>query len=169
MGKKLSGGYEDMNYDGNFPVLMREVKSKENIGACAYAHETILVVDDEAVVMEVTREILQILGYRVLTAWSGTEAIECYTSCEEKVDLVILDMMLSGLGGGETFDRLKSIDPFVKVILSTGCNLAGQASMIMARGCNGYIQKPFRMQELSQKVREVLGGEQFGHTLHNRY
>ena len=61
------------------------------------------------------------------------------------------------MGGGEAFDRLKDINPDVKVILSSGCSLNGEASGIMARGCRGFIQKPVRVAELSQKVRNVLG------------
>ena len=147
-----------MSFDSYCMVSAKAFKPVPDAdGFCMKGHETILVVDDEAVVIEVTQEILETLGYRVLTAWSGTEAIAVYRSRKEEVDLVILDMILSGLGGSETFDRLKSIDPHVKVILSTGYSLMGQAKLIMARGCNGFIQKPFRIQELSQKVREVLG------------
>jgi len=119
-------------------------------------HRTILVVDDEDVVSEVTQEILETLGYRVLVACSGPEAIALYQSSKDKVDLVILDLLMPGMSGVETFDRLKSVDPQVKVILSTGDNLIGQPKHIMERGCNGFIQKPFKMQELSQKIRKVL-------------
>jgi CheY-like chemotaxis protein len=146
-----------MSFDGCSTISAQAFKPEPDAeGFCLKGHETILLVDDEAVVVEVTREILETLGYRVFTAWTGTEAIAMYRSGEEKIDLVILDMILSGLSGAETFDRLRAMDPQIKVILSTGYSLMGQAKLIMARGCSGFIQKPFRIEELSQKVREVL-------------
>jgi len=70
---------------------------------------------------------------------------------------VILDMIMPGMGGGKVFDALRAIQPGVKVVLSSGYSIDGEASQIMARGCNGFIQKPFGIKELSQKIREVMG------------
>jgi DNA-binding NarL/FixJ family response regulator len=61
------------------------------------------------------------------------------------------------MGGGETYDKLKEIDPSIKVLLSSGYSINGQAKEILKRGCNGFIQKPFTMKELSTAIREVLG------------
>jgi DNA-binding NtrC family response regulator len=72
------------------------------------------------------------------------------------IDLVILDMIMPGLSGSETFDRIMELNPSVKVILSSGYSLDGQAQQIMDRGCRGFIQKPFDIARLSRKVREVL-------------
>mgnify|MGYP003807658673 CR=1 FL=1 len=119
-------------------------------------HETIMIVDDEAVIVEVMQEVLETLGYRVICARSGKEAISQYQKRKGEISLVILDMIMPDLGGGETFDQLKAMDPSIKVILSSGYSLIGQAKQIMARGCNGFIQKPFRIQEVSLKIREVL-------------
>ena len=69
---------------------------------------------------------------------------------------MVLDMIMPDMSGGETYDRLKDINPKVKVILSSGYSINGQATEILDRGCNGFIKKPFRMKELSQKLREVL-------------
>jgi len=74
----------------------------------------------------------------------------------EEIGLVILDMVMPTVSGGETYDRLKEINPGIKVILSSGYSLNGQASGILERGCNGFIQKPFNVNELSKKIREVL-------------
>jgi two-component system cell cycle sensor histidine kinase/response regulator CckA len=60
------------------------------------------------------------------------------------------------MGGGETYDRLKEISPDIKVLLSSGYSIEGQASQILARGCDGFIQKPFNIKKLSHKLREVL-------------
>ena len=130
-----------------------EVKTPEKL---LIGHETILLVDDEDVIIAVTRDILESLGYSVRSAKSGHEAIEIYKADRDMIDLVILDMVMPEMGGGETFDRLKEINPDVKVILSSGYSLNGQAIRIMERGCHTFIQKPFTLLSLSQMVRDVL-------------
>jgi len=70
--------------------------------------------------------------------------------------MVILDMIMPDMGGGETYDKLKEINPKVKVLLASGYSIDGQASEILARGCNGFIQKPFHMENLSRKIKEIL-------------
>lgn len=117
---------------------------------------TILLVDDEAMVAEVGAEILNALGYEALVALSGQEALDIYEINQDKIDLVILDMIMPGIRGDEMFDRLRQINPKVKVLLSSGYSIEGQASAIMAKGCNGFIQKPYSMAALSQKISELL-------------
>ena len=68
-------------------------------------------------------------------------------------------MIMPDIGGGETYDAIKKIDSGVKVLLSSGYSLSGQASEILDRGCNGFIQKPFNMRTLSQKIRKVLSDD----------
>jgi CheY-like chemotaxis protein len=68
-------------------------------------------------------------------------------------------MIMPGMGGGATYDRLKEINPHIKVLLSSGYSINGQAQGILDRGCNGFIQKPFQIKELSQKLREILDKE----------
>ncbi|MBW2169089.1 MAG: response regulator [Deltaproteobacteria bacterium] len=70
--------------------------------------------------------------------------------------MVILDMIMPDMGGGETYDRLKEINPDIKVLLSSGYSINGQANEILERGCDGFIQKPFNMKDLSRKLREIL-------------
>jgi PAS domain S-box-containing protein len=122
-------------------------------------NETIFLIDDEEMVMDVGVALLNKLGYTVLEAMNGYEAIEVYKANKDKIDLVILDMIMPYMGGGETYDTLKKIDSEVKVLLSSGYSLSGQASEILDRGCNGFIQKPFNMRNLSQKIREVLSDD----------
>jgi PAS domain S-box-containing protein len=119
-------------------------------------NETILLVDDEQMIIEVGREILKTLGYKVLTAVSGKEAVDIYAKQLRDIDLVILDMIMPGLSGGETYDRLRSLDADAKVLLCSGYSLSGQANEILDRGCDGFIQKPFKLRELSLKLREIL-------------
>jgi two-component system cell cycle sensor histidine kinase/response regulator CckA len=118
---------------------------------------TILLVDDDPTVLEVGGMMLQRLGYEVIEARGGKEAVSFYKEKQDTIDLVILDMIMPELGGGPTFDQLKRIEPEVKVLLSSGYSREGQANEIMARGCRGFIQKPFTMEELSQKTMEIIG------------
>ncbi len=118
--------------------------------------KTVLLVDDEEVVIDVAGQLLKKLGYHVLEARSGKEAIQLFLEWCEKIDIVILDMIMPDIGGGEVYDRIKEIDPQVKVLLSSGYSIDGQATDILERGCNSFIQKPFNMIVLSKKIREVL-------------
>lgn len=119
-------------------------------------HETILLIDDEEVVLTVTRELLENLGYHVIAVQSGHEAVEQLREKQGKISLVILDMIMPDMKGDEVFDRLKAINPEVKVLLSSGYSIDGQAAQLMEKGCRAFIQKPYSVSELSQKVREVL-------------
>lgn len=121
---------------------------------------TILLVDDEEMILEVSPEMLRQLGYQVLTAKSGEEALALYQANRERIDLVILDMIMPGMGGGETYDRLKKMDPHILVLLSSGYSIDGQATEILKRGCNGFIQKPFNVKIVSEKIREILNGRE---------
>jgi CheY-like chemotaxis protein len=124
-----------------------------------YGRGTVVLVDDEKMVVEVGQAMLENLGYRVLTAGSGQEALDLYEKQKEEIDLVILDIIMPDMGGGETFDRLKAINGNVNVLLSSGYSINGQATEIMDRGCTGFIQKPFSIKALSIKVREALDGD----------
>jgi len=117
---------------------------------------TVLMVDDEEIIIDVSIEMLQKLGYKVLKALSGKEAISEYQANSAKIDLVILDLIMPKISGGEVYDKLKEINPQVKVLLSSGYSVDGQATKILKRGCNGFIQKPFNMRDLSRKVNEIL-------------
>ncbi|MFC1823460.1 response regulator [Thermodesulfobacteriota bacterium] len=117
---------------------------------------TVLLVDDEDMVMRVGEQMLTRLGYDVLMARGGREAIESYGRNHNKIDFIILDMIMPDISGSETYDMIKEINPNAKVILSSGYSLSGQASEILERGCDGFIQKPFNLKDLSHKIREVL-------------
>ncbi|MBW2646522.1 MAG: response regulator [Deltaproteobacteria bacterium] len=121
--------------------------------------ETILLVDDEEAVLTVGTKVLNKLGYTVLEAKSGHEAVEIYKINKNKIDLVILDMIMPDKGGGEAYDLLRAINPEVKVLLCSGYSIDGQAMAILDRGCNGFIQKPFDVKDLSGKIRAVIESE----------
>jgi len=117
---------------------------------------TVLMVDDEEVIIEVGRELLGAIGYKVLTAIDGKEAIEIYKKNMDKIDIVLLDMIMPDMGGGKVFDIIKKINPHAKVLLISGYSLDNQAAEILNRGCDGFMQKPFNLNELSGKIRKII-------------
>ena len=139
------------------PASEKEIiDEKKPAGDTLRGTETVLFVDDEDMIIEIAEELFEQLGYKVLIARSGKEAIETYEKNKERIDIVLLDMIMPDMSGSDTYDRMKKIDPKVKVLLFSGYSINGQATEIMDRGCNGFIQKPFKMKELSQKLREIL-------------
>ena len=118
--------------------------------------ECILVVDDERMVANACLRMLKRLGYRGMVAHSGEEAVSVYENHHKEIDLVLLDMLMPGTGGGETYDKLKAVNPRVRVLLSSGFNRNSQARDILAKGCSGFIQKPYDLHQLSAKLREIL-------------
>jgi CheY-like chemotaxis protein len=107
-------------------------------------------------IIDVSVQMLKKMGYDVLTANNGREAIEIFKQNNDRVAIVILDLIMPGMGGGEVYERLKEIDSNVKVLLSSGYSIDGQAAEILNRGCDGFIQKPFKLNELSYKLRELI-------------
>jgi len=118
--------------------------------------ETVLLVDDEEIILDIGRDLLKAMGCRALTARGGCEAIEVYQKNQDDINIVILDMIMPNMSGGEVYDRMKEINPDIKVLLSSGYSIDGQATDILSRGCNGFIQKPFTINELSVAIRQVL-------------
>lgn len=139
------------------PASSKEVADSEQIlRNPARGEETILLIDDEKFITEVTGRLLEELGYHVLTAADGGEAVKIYSQQHTGIDLVIMDMIMPGLSGSETFDKLKTINPSVRVILSSGYSINEKAAEIMQRGVLFFLQKPYHLDELSLKVREAL-------------
>lgn len=120
------------------------------------ARETILLVDDERTIIDVTRDMLETFGYHVLASQSGQDAIRICQDQAGRIDLVILDMILPDMNGEEIFALIKAIRPDMPIILASGFSFNDQIGRIMARGCDAFLQKPFGLSELTGKVREVL-------------
>ena len=140
-----------------FPASRKQIVSEEMASSeIVRSTGTIFLVDDEEMILTVGKDMLNALGYEVCTASGGEQALTLYGERRDKIDLVILDMIMPSVSGGDTYDRLKAMNPKVKVILSSGYSLNAQAAKIIARGCNGFIQKPFNINDLSQKIRQVL-------------
>jgi len=148
---------EGTTFNIYLPASEKEaVKEKEFKEELFKGIETLLLVDDEDMIVDAGCGIIEKLGYKVLTTKSGKEAIEVYKKNQGKIDMVILDMIMPDMGGGDTYDKLKEINPDIKVLLSSGYSINGKATDILERGCNGFIQKPFNLGALSKKIRKVL-------------
>jgi len=117
------------------------------------------LVDDEEMIRDVGEAMLAKLGYRIFMAESGEQAIDLIKHNGNEIDLVILDLIMPGLDGGRTFDLIREIKPNIPVILASGYAIDGQANEIMKKGCNGFIQKPYNISDLSHKVREILDAD----------
>ncbi|UCF83905.1 MAG: response regulator, partial [Desulfobacteraceae bacterium] len=162
---KGHGGYIDVQSEKGHGTTFSIYLPASNQKAYTKAEEsnqitggtgTILIVDDETMVLDVGAKVLENLGYTVFKAGGGREAVEVYENNKAHIDMIILDMIMPQMSGGETYDRLKQIDPDVKVLLSSGYSIDGQAKDILSRGCDGFIHKPFGMEELVSKTREIL-------------
>ena len=129
---------------------------KKPVDELLKGRETVLLIDDEEMILDVSAKMLELLGYQVIIASGGKKGIQTYEQNKDRIDLVILDMIMPEFGGRESFDNMIRINPSVRVLLSSGYSLDSQAKEIMQRGCKGFIQKPFTMAELSKKIREIL-------------
>lgn len=155
--------YSEKGYGTTFsiylPASQREAVAEDRLdGEIRMGHETLLVVDDEKMILDVTGAMLEGLGYQVLVARGGAEALAIYRAQQEKIALVVLDMIMPDMDGGEVLDGLKAVNPDVRVVLSSGYSLNGAAKSLMDRGVCSFLQKPFRLSELSLKIREALEG-----------
>lgn len=116
----------------------------------------VLLVDDEPMVAETVGEMLERMGLEVKVARHGQEALAWYAAREAPVDLVILDLIMPRMGGAELFRHLRALDPDVRVLLSSGYSLHGEARQAMEEGAMGFLQKPYGMRTLHQALLEVL-------------
>jgi DNA-binding response OmpR family regulator len=121
--------------------------------------ETILLVDDEAIIVDIGKQMMEKLGYHVLAAGNGKAAVDLFNARHNGIDLVILDMVMPDLTGKEVFTKLREIDSGVRVLLSSGYSIDGEAAALVESGCSGFIQKPFNMKQLDSKIREILDKE----------
>lgn len=118
--------------------------------------ETILLVDDEQMVLDVGQTMLQKMGYTAITAQGGRSAIALLNQSNAPPDLIVLDLIMPDVSGEKAFEAIREIHPNLPILLASGYSINDQARQILDKGGNGFIQKPFNMDELSRKIREVL-------------
>ncbi len=119
--------------------------------------QLVLLIDDEEMIRDVGRQVLGMLGYRVITAAGGKQAIEIFSRRKEEIDLVILDLSMPDMDGEATFEALWEIAPGTKVILSSGFSLDSKARALLEKGCCAFMQKPFKISILKSTIEKVLG------------
>ena len=141
------------------PCLERPAEPDEEIAAApkpARGQGLVLVVDDEESVLAIVAHILGQLGYEAATFADSGSAIEYYRERHAVVDLVILDMIMPGIDGGECFRRMREINPRLRAILSSGFGCDGRAQQLLSAGMHAFLQKPYRMSHLARVVQDVL-------------
>ena len=118
--------------------------------------ETILIIDDEVTLLDLTRETLEGLGYKVITAESGLEGIKTYKERHAEVDLVILDMLMPEMTGTEVYPLLKNINPDITVLLATGLSVGEKVDDLISMGVSDVVGKPYSVNDLAIHVRKAL-------------
>jgi CheY-like chemotaxis protein len=154
--------YSEKGHGATFTIYLpasdkRIEEEKKSPAELIKGRGTVLLVDDEEVILDVNRMVLQKLGYKALLAHNGQEAVDIFRAQKESIDLIILDMIMPGMEGGKAFDLLQGIQADVKIILSSGYSINDEVNRMMERGCKGFLQKPFDIGEFSRKLRDVLG------------
>lgn len=119
-------------------------------------NETILIVDDQETIWDFLIEALQDLGYSVLLAENGLDAVEIYENNPDQIDLVLLDMVMPKLGGHKTFYQIKAIDPNANILLSSGYVSESEVNDLLSKGAKGFLPKPHRIKELAVEIRRIM-------------
>ena len=153
---RLGGGTTFRIY---FPVLKTDGLEKAEAKVRKEAprgKERILLVDDENTVLDIGQDLLRQHGYETLLANGGEKAIEIYRKEKDRIDLVILDLIMPGMGGQKSFQELVKINPKIKVIISTGASSEEQVLEAFSPHPVGFVSKPYQLNDMLAKVREVL-------------
>lgn len=117
---------------------------------------TVLVIEDDAMVLETSTALLQYLGYTVFSAISGEDALERYADKLGDIDLAIIDMVMPGMDGGECHARIRSINPNIKTILCSGYSMDQSMEAVMDQGCNAFLPKPFSLGQVTAILRQIM-------------
>ncbi len=141
------------------PVLQGDSESavSETAGAIRKGTGVILVIDDEEVIRKVSQELLSICGFNVITAEDGYSGVNLFRERAEEIKLVMLDVIMPGMSGLETYSELRAIKSDVKVLLTSGFRNEEKIQEGLEQGINGFIQKPFTMTRLSDAVFKIIG------------
>jgi DNA-binding NtrC family response regulator len=154
------GGVKGAQFDLYLPALDTSQTEQEAVqdgeGEMSTGHETILLVDDESSLLETGGELLSFMGYQVITAGSGEEALEVIEKEKDRISLVILDLMMPGMGGEKCLAEILKIEPSMKVIVASGYTASSAAWEIEEKGAAAFIKKPYQLEELSKIIRDTL-------------
>jgi PAS domain S-box-containing protein len=148
-----------------FPVLSLDDlpgREKPQEEAVPGGKERILLVDDEESILEIARDVLERYGYRIVTAGSGEEALEIYGAEKDRIDLIVLDLNMPGMGGSKCLLALKNLDPDAKVVVATGHTSEDRAAEALSLGASRFIPKPYHLKEMLKTIREALDGKPDG-------
>ncbi len=118
--------------------------------------ETILVVDDQQMVLDIAQKILVRLGYQVLLARDGREAVEIARNYDGEIHLALLDLTMPRMGGSEAYPLLMRARPQLKVLVCSGYELDSASQALLDAGASAFVQKPFRLRTLASQIRESL-------------
>ncbi|MBQ4313892.1 MAG: response regulator [Lentisphaeria bacterium] len=124
--------------------------------------ETILIVDDQETIWDFLIEALQMLGYSVLLAENGADAVEIYQENPGVIDLVLMDMIMPKLGGSQAFSKIREIDPEAKILLSSGFVNEEDIQHLLKQGACGFLSKPHRLPVVVKAIRNALDGKPVG-------
>ena len=120
--------------------------------------KTILLIDDEDMILDIGENALRRWGYNVISADSGKKAIGIYEKERDRIDLVMLDMILGDIGGHEVYRRIKKIKPDVKVLIASGYGMDHNVETTLDSGRNCFLEKPLNMAELNETIGKLLAG-----------
>jgi CheY-like chemotaxis protein len=118
--------------------------------------KTILLVDDQDLILDVEKAMLECLGYRVITANSGEMAVEIVSKYKDDIDLIILDLAMPGMNGTKVYDIIHGNYPKIPILISSGHVSEERRSELLQKGCYGYIQKPVSIKELSRRINFIF-------------
>ncbi len=155
----LSKSGEGSSFSFYLPAILsvaHQKKDEKKRDVVINGKGTILLVDDEASVLEVCSEMLESIGYRVKSVTSGMEAVNVIQKNGQSIDLVILDMIMPEMSGYETFEKIQRLKPGTRVLLSSGYSRKDQVAEMLEKGCNDFISKPFDVAMLSEKISSVF-------------
>jgi CheY-like chemotaxis protein len=142
-------------FTDNFYVSSKK-KSEAKLDSSSEQEKTILLIDDDQMVINIGEMMLKKLGYRVLKADSGYEGLQLFEQNKSNIDLIVSDLEMPEMNGNEVMDKLRKIDPRIKVILSSGALTDSDENTVMNKGFSGFIKKPYNICTLSEKMEEIL-------------
>ena len=141
------------------PIASRDQKGEEGPATELDGTETVLVVDDEAIVCQVVSDILKMHGYKVVSSPSGEEALNALRTSKDKIDMALLDLVMPGMGGDEVFHAMQKLDAKLPVLLTSITAQEALGERLIAQGAKGIVYKPYKSKVLLAAIRKVLDGK----------